>query len=729
MDINNKIQDMMPGYYNIRHTCVNQENLFCYKGIFEILPDGILILFENKIITCNEAAVRMFGYSSKSELIGLYPFELSPITQLDGEYSSNKEKEYINRSFLDGSYQFEWIHKKKDGTIFYAEVLLVGILFENRSYICAHIRDITELENMFKALKDKEKQAFRETLKMQKLYFQQLFENSPEAIAILDNDSKIININKSFENLFGYGIDEIRNKSITNVICSEDQFSESINYDKTAQKGEVLKAESIRFNKEGRPISVSILSYPIVHQGKQIGIYVIYSDITERKQYEEKLNLLAYRDSLTGLYNRTYFIEKLNKKIAECSNGSQPMALMYLDIDSFKKFNDNLGSIVGDKVLIYLSQKLKETITSDLDIIARLGADEFIILLADGNSVQRINDIAEKVIKEVNGVATISGHGLFISVSAGISSYPGDGEDAYGLIKNAKIALDEAKKKTNNKIQIYSPDLGRQVHEDFIIDNDVRYAIEKNQLLCKYQPIVNAQSGKILGAEILMRWNHPQLGSISPDKFIRLAEKNRSIVALGEWILRNACMQIKRWNLKGYGPLFVAINVSVVQLEQGNFAEIVKKIITEENIDSSFIEFEITETAYMENLDKIICELKKIKALGIKVAIDDFGTGYSSLGQLKKLKIDKLKIDKAFIRDIGDENNDNIIKVIISLAKGLNLCIVAEGVEELHQLELLQTYECDMLQGYLFEKPMEPETFEEKLKESIFCKLQNKDSK
>lgn len=706
MDINNELQDMMSSYCSMKYVCLKQENAFCYRSLFEILPDGILILFDDRIINCNEAAVRMFGYSSKKDLIGLYPFELSPLLQLDGGYSSNKEKEYINRSLIEGNFKFEWTHKRKDGTIFYTEVILVGLSFENHSYVCAHIRDLTDLENTFKSLEDKEKKAFKKTLKVQKLYFQQLFENSPEAIAILDNNSKIININKSFEKLFGYTIDEVRNRPISEVTCNQCQLNESEGYVKTAKSGEPLKAESVRFTKEGKPVNVSITGYPIVDQGRQVGIYAIYSDISTRKQYEDKLNFLAYKDSLTGLYNRTYFIEKLNERIIKCDKKSSFMMLMYMDIDGFKKFNDTLGHAIGDKVLIYLSQNLRAAGISEQDITARLGADEFVMLFTDVNSTQQAYSIAEKIIREVNGAVTIDGHNLFISVSAGVSFYPNEEDDAYTLIEKAKIALDQAKKKTDSKVEAYSADLGKQVREDFIIDNDSRYALMNNQLFYNYQPIVDAQSGKILGAEILMRWNHPHLGNIPPDKFIRFAEKNRSIVALGEWILRNACLHIKKWNDMGYGPLFVSINVSVVQLEQGNFAEMVKNIVDQTNIDTSFIEFEITETAYMENLDKIIEELKKIKALGIKVAIDDFGTGYSSLGQLKRLKIDKLKIDKAFIRDIGEEDNDNIIKAILSLVKGLNLCAVAEGVEEQHQLELLRMYNCDMIQGYLFAKPM-----------------------
>jgi diguanylate cyclase (GGDEF)-like protein len=420
---------------------------------------------------------------------------------------------------------------------------------------------------------------------------------------------------------------------------------------------------------------------------------------------------MVFKDKLTKLYNRSYFIEKLNNEVENRKNSGKKMTVIFMDLDNFKKLNNALGYNIGDKALIYFSHKLK-SIIGDRGIISRIGGDEFSILLPEITKIEDAMNISNEIIDGFSKQTQIDSHSLFITASIGISIYPNDGQDTETLMKNADIAMNEAKKQVRRKAVLYSPDFYEQIRVEFIIDNYLRNALVDNEFYLDYQPIVEASTGRVVGAEALLRWQQPELGLVSPDSFIKIAEGNRTILDIGKWVFKTVCQQIKKLSANGIDSIFISLNVSIVQLEQDSFSEWIKETIERYSIPPKLLIIEITETSLMENLEKVKREIEKIRSLGIRVAIDDFGTGYSSLGQIKKLHINDLKVDKIFINDIGDKASDIIVSAIISISKNLNMEVIAEGVETKEQLDFLKNLNCDMVQGYLFSKPVTSEKLE-----------------
>ncbi|OPJ54978.1 bifunctional diguanylate cyclase/phosphodiesterase [Alkalithermobacter paradoxus] len=666
-----------------------------YRSLFE-KSNAVMILIDPEtkdIVDANDAACVYYGYT-KEKLTSL------KITAIN---VSKKEDLYVQMESAKNkkTNYFCFKHRLSSGEIRDVEVYGGLIEINSKKLLYSIVHDITE------------KVMFEQRLMIQKSYFKQLFENSPDAIAILDNEGKVISINLAFKDLFQYDLDEIKGKLITNIICIEGNHEEDMNCTRIVQSGKIIRKETIRKDKQGNLIDVNLLSYPIIYNDKQIGIYSIYTDIRERKKYEEKIQTLAYTDSLTGLYNRAYFIDRLNYEINKKENKN--IGIMFLDLDGFKKINDTLGHVVGDNVLKSFADRIKKYVRKE-DIIARMGGDEFIILLPNVEKNEEIIDIAKKIVQNLENIFVIEEHNLYLTTSIGISTYPSDGTDAHTLIKNADIAMYKAKENIHSKIEVYSHRASSELKEKFIIDNDIRSAISKNELYICYQPIVDVMKKKIIGAEALLRWNHSELGSISPSEFIPIAEKNGCINSIGNWVIENVCRQNKLWQDLGYKNIFVSVNVSVRQLEEKDFVEKIKSILKSTNLDPRYLEIEITESAYMENIDNIISELKKLKDIGVGISIDDFGTGYSSLSQLSRLNIDKLKIDKSFVDNI--ENNDTNIKIvgaIIMVAKSLNIDVIAEGVENKRQLSILKKQRCKKVQGYVFSRPLTPDEFEKRL--------------
>ncbi|WP_432405862.1 sensor domain-containing protein [Wukongibacter sp. M2B1] len=660
--------------------------IFFYELRDDCIPEGV--------IDVNDYAFKKLGYT-KDELLLMLPKDT-----IDEETYRNIAK-MAKELCAKGRSTLEMTHMAKDGTIIPFEVKSHLFIFNNKKVAISIGRDITNRKKR------------EHELRLQKSYFQQLFKNSPEAIAILNNGDRIIDINKAFSDLFNYSIDDIRNVLINDIIVPNDYKEEASNNTRIVADGGVVRRESIRKNKEGRLINVDILSYPIVHDGKQIGIYAIYRDITDEKLKERKIETLAVRDSLTGLYNRYTFVDRLNIEIEKANESRQDLAIMFIDVDGFKSINDNLGHISGDKVLRVISKRIRKCLGRD-DIVGRVGGDEFIVLSSNIKDSHEIVRKVKKIMSRFEKPIYIKEYKFYITISIGIAFYPINGLHSEALIKNADVAMYRAKEYSGNRYEFYTSNLHEKIKEEFIIVNALRKAQERGEFSLYYQPIVDLRTNKIVGAEALIRWEHPEHGYISPSKFIPIAENRGFIAEIGKWVLKEACLQNKKWQALGFSPIFIAVNISVKQLEQDEFIDIVKEILNETELDSKYLELEITESISIENIRNRLFVLSKLRDIGVKLSIDDFGTGFSSLSQLNKLCISKLKIDRSFIRDINiDSNNTAIVSTIIAIARKLKLNVVAEGVETREQLDYLNMENCDMVQGYFYSPPVPPDLFED----------------
>jgi diguanylate cyclase (GGDEF)-like protein len=439
-------------------------------------------------------------------------------------------------------------------------------------------------------------------------------------------------------------------------------------------------------------------------ENKLIRSYIF--DITERKRIEEILQYQAFHDALTDLPNRALFHEQLALAIANAHRNQTQMAAIFLDLDCFKNINDTLGHSTGDRILRLFGKRLNSCLREG-DTIARWGGDEFTILLPYIKNVEEVAKLAERLLREIKQPFEVGEHKLYIKSSLGIAIYPQDGEDPETLLKNADAALYRGKEQGRDRYQFYSSTMTSKVSEWLKLEHLLHQALAKDELFLVYQPQLDLQSGQIIGMEALLRWNSPELGLVSPAKFIPLAEDNGLIVPIGEWVLKTACDQIKAWQVTGMEPFKVSVNLSARQFQNANLVEMVTQILQETEIDPQWLELEITETTIMQNVNFARRALEKLQQIGVRISLDDFGTGYSSLGYLKQFPFHTLKIDQSFIRDLKENSRDTaIVSAVIALGRGLNLRVIAEGVETQQQLELLRNLQCEAIQGYWLSKPL-----------------------
>lgn len=436
--------------------------------------------------------------------------------------------------------------------------------------------------------------------------------------------------------------------------------------------------------------------------------------LTKNKKLVEEYKFLAYHDPLTGLNNRASFQEDLSERLNHATNKS--MAVLLLDLDRFKVINDTLGHYRGDHVLIKTAERLSDALDDSAQIY-RLGGDEFVIVVSEGLEEQ-CSMIAHRILNEFTQPFRIDEHEIIVTPSIGISRYPDHGDNGEDLLKNADAAMYLAKENGKNNFKFYNTELEKINTRKMKIENELRSAIEKNHFSLSYQPKVDLETNKINGMEALLRWNHPELGMISPVEFIPIAEETGQIISIGEWVLKTACKQSKAWQEKGYPSLCVSINVSVRQLKNKDFVEIVSQALQESRLEPQFLELEITESI-MQEINVSIHILNRLRKLGIKISIDDFGTGYSSLHVLQQLPIDTIKIDKSFIKNPDDHNQQMMIKTIIDLGNNMNLNVVAEGIEKENQVRILLENGCKIGQGYLFSQAVNSIEFEKKFLEKI----------
>jgi diguanylate cyclase (GGDEF)-like protein/PAS domain S-box-containing protein len=544
-------------------------------------------------------------------------------------------------------------------------------------------------------------------------------ETTIDGILAVDEFGRIVLTNRQFGLNFGIS-DEVLSTRDDQIVrqCVADQVEEPgaflekvkyLNEHRNEKSRDELQLKNGKvFDRYSAPLVDS--------KGQYRGRIWYYRDITDRKVAEERVQYLAYYDALTGLPNRTLLRDRLTKALADARRHNYKVALVFLDLDKFKDINDSLGHTVGDLLLQAVAERLK-TWGREQDTVARLGGDEFLIMLTHVKDTSDAAVAAGRLMDAMTAEFVVEGHPLNVSCSIGISLFPGQGADCETLIKNADAAMYSAKGNGRNNFQFFTKEMNAQATERLTLEGSLRSAIAKKQLFLMYQPQMDIATGAIIGLEALLRWQHPELGLVPPDKFIRIAENCGLIVPIGEWVLRTACRQAYQWQEEGLTPVSLAINVSAVQFRQEGFCALIKKVLHETGLPPQYLELELTESLLLANAEVTVSVLQELRAMGVTLAIDDFGTGYSSFSYLRQFHVSKLKIDRQFIRDVAVKPDDAAITAaIISMGNSMNLKVIAEGVENEAQMAFLRAHHCDAIQGFYFSRPLTADKVADKLR-------------
>jgi len=553
-------------------------------------------------------------------------------------------------------------------------------------------------------------------LQLKYSHYAQILEQIRDSVISFDKNGTILSWNKGSELLLGYQTDEMRGAHFSSLFPAQPENIYEKCLSEVKENGECKRELKLQ-KRSGEPLYVVLsLSQLQNEDGETIG-YVSYAhDISERKRTEkillEQKNILRYQahhDALTRLPNRVLFFDRLEQSILKTERLEKSFALFFIDLDKFKHINDSLGHSIGDRVLRVVAKRIEATIRQE-DTLARLSGDEFTVIMEDLYHPEDASVLAEKILSVLQKPMYIDEYTLYISGSIGISLYPEDAADAESLLKYADTAMYKAKENGRNTFQFYAPEMTYYALKRMEMKTNLKEAIVKEEFILHYQPQIDAESGRIIGLEALVRWQHPQKGLLLPDKFIALAEETGLIVDIDKWVMQTAMEQVSVWHKEGLIPDVLALNLSIKQLEGHHFLHEIQECLKRFDFQPQWLELEIPEGQVMKNHKSAIAKLQKINAMGVGISIDDFGTGYSSLSLLKRLPINRLKIDRSFIKDIpGDEEDMAIVKAIIALAKSLKLDLIAEGVETNEQKEFLVANGCTHIQGFYYSRPISPE--------------------
>ena len=662
-----------------------------YKSLFEYNNDAVYSFdLQGNFLSCNAALEQTFGYS-KEELLN------SSFHHLIEPGSLKKTQGYFMetiRTLSPQNYETSCIHQ--NGEIIELDVTNLPIII-NKELIGVYgiAKNITEKKAMERSLLEAE------------MKYRNIVEQSMVGVFIVQ-DELFIYTNPELDRMFGDN--SLIGLNVLETIHPDDRAAIKSQI-VSLSVGQSLQNVSHRAIKQDGTIIIIEGHYTrILHKGK-IALVGTVLDITNRREIEDLNQYIAYHDYLTDLPNRRMFEEQLSKQLMGAQVYHKKLAVLLIDLDRFKSVNDTLGRSVGDVLLKQLANKLQNYL-GDNQTVYRVGGDEFCIVLSKVESHSEVMSLSDKVIQIIKEEFLIEGFELNITASVGISLSPEDGITVESLFKNADTALYFSKSQGRDQAQCYSPSLNVQSFKQFSLSNDLRKALEKKELFLQYMPRVDAQTTQILGAEALIRWNHPDWGLVSPEEFIPIAEETGLIIPIGEWVLSEACKQIKLWEDMELPPMIFSVNFSVQQLLKQNILQTIEQIVEESGILPERLEVEITESAFISNENAVTQLLVELKKRKIKVSLDDFGTGYSSLYLLKRLALDTIKIDKSFIDEIlTDPVTKSILECILDLAKALKMNVVAEGVETADQYAFLKERKCNEIQGYYFSRPIDPEEF------------------
>lgn len=644
-----------------------------------------------KILYVNKNCCKMNGYTP-DELIGKHT------SLFNACYHPKKFFTDLWRTILSGNiWKGDLQNKRKDGSLFWIHMSIIPLLDENgRPYQFVALReDITERKEMEFQLVQKDKQLIA------------LTKNSYDVVGIIDRFGIIKYQNQAIERVLGYKPSETLGTNILDYVDKSDHAKGRLLLKQVASHPKTpIRTQYKVKHKDG-----SLRWYDVVHTNYLgdpyiNGIVFNLRDFTEQMEASEKAHQLAYYDYLTGLPNRRLFEKELEQALQKAKTSNRRIALMYLDLDGFKNINDTLGHEVGDILLKKVSRRIENTFEKKA-FIGRLGGDEFSLLIPNMYNLKYLHKIASSMIRLFSQPFVIGDIELFVSASVGLSIYPLAGKNMKTLLKNADVAMYQAKKEGKNNFQVYNPSMDENGYKKFLLKNDLKKAINEKHFFIVYQPRVIPTTHEIIGVEALIRWEHPKFGPISPGEFIPYAEETGLIIPLGTWMLKEVCNQVKEWQNQGLKSIKASVNISALQLLKPNFVETILSILEETQLEPQWLELEITETVLLNKEDQAIETLEKLSNLGITIALDDFGTGYSALNYLIKYKFDVIKIDRSILKDIPyDEESYEIANAIVKLAQKLKKTVVAEGIETPCQLALIEQMGCDEFQGFIFSKPV-----------------------
>jgi diguanylate cyclase (GGDEF)-like protein/PAS domain S-box-containing protein len=663
-----------------------------FAKAFHASPDGLLItrVRDGMIVEANDGFFRITGHDSH-QAVGHTTLEIGLWADLQ-DRDSMIEQIRANGSINDFR---AWINTS-NGQRRLGDLAVQPIMIEGEPCMLIIARDITEREQMQERLH----QAAT------------VFESTAEGVMITDLDQRITAVNRAFTTITGYSEAEALGQS-PRLLASgrHDSAFYAAMWHQLAAEGH-WQGEIWNRRKDGELFPEWLTISAVRDQSGLITHFVgVFADISSLKHAQARLDYQAHHDPLTGLPNRMLFESRLDNALNDARTDHSRGAVLFLDLDRFKHINDSLGHPVGDLLLKSIAQRLREQLR-DVDTVARLGGDEFIVLLPGLHQPRDAERVATKLLTCFNAPFQADGHEFFISSSIGISLFPEDGNDVATLVKNADAAMYSSKAKGRNRIEFYTRNLTFQATERMTLELELRRAIERDELSLHYQPKLCLHSGQLVGAEALIRWNHPVFGEIPPDRFIPLAEDNGMILQLGDWVLQEACRQMREWqdSHAPFGPL--SVNLSGSQLRQTQLVERIAGTLSDFGLAATSLQLEITESFIMTQAEEALLILHELKKLGLQLAIDDFGTGYSSLSYLKRLPLDILKIDKSFVRGLpGDPDDAAITRAIIALGRSLQMTVIAEGVETKAQELFLTSEGCEQIQGYVISRPLSAESF------------------
>ena len=657
--------------------------------VVEQAADSVFITDpQGKIQYVNPAFERLTGFTAE-EAIGT-----SPSLIKSGHHDETFFRNLWDTILAGGIFQETLVNRRKDGALFYEEKTIAP-LFDSAMQISSFVstgRDITD------RIRSEEKRA----------QLLDILEATTDFVAIMDDEGRLRYLNRAGRAMLGLpGDEDVGARHIAD--CHPEWATQRILIEAfpTARREGAWHGESVVKGAGGREIAVS--QVVLAHGGSNgaAGFFsTIARDISERKHFERELKRQATHDALTELPNRLLLEEHLSTELARARRGGFLTAVLFLDIDNFKRINDSLGHAAGDALLRNVAHRLRACVRPN-DVVARYGGDEFTILIGDLSNSNSISAILHKLRETFETAIVVAGQEVYAAFSMGISVYPHDGNDPETLLKNADAAMYRAKANGRNQYQFYAPEMNARGEELLALETDLRRALDRKEFVLFYQPQLDLRNGSIAGMEALLRWQHPEHGLVSPDDFIPLLEETGLIVPVGEWVLRSACTQYRKFHEAGLAPLRISVNVSARQFREQALLDRVRQAVRDEGIPPHHLELEITESTAMHNVQITSEILGALDALGVRLAIDDFGTGYSSLAYLKRFPLDVLKIDRTFIPDSWEDDNVSAIaEASISLGHKLGLEVVAEGVETHEQIGFLRSHECDIIQGYCFSRPI-----------------------
>ncbi|MCC5015728.1 MULTISPECIES: bifunctional diguanylate cyclase/phosphodiesterase [unclassified Legionella] len=669
-----------------------EKSLSLLRATLESTADGIMMVNgKGQVVDWNQKFVEMWRIPSHmlesgTESIG---FEYI-LEQLSNPASVIADVQYLYEN-PDWQGELPLLHFK-DGRIFerYTQPQRVGSEIVGRVY---SFRDVTQRMMSEDELRIRER----------------AIEASSHGVAIIDiikPNQPIIYVNKAFERITGYNVKQTIGQNLAHLQGTKaDQVNQKrINLAIREQREETVELESYRRNGEMFWCELSVA--PVSDSFGKIRHYVcIINDITQRRDMEKQLVRQATHDPLTELPNRVLLMDRVEQAILQAKKKKSLLAFLFLDLDRFKMTNDTLGHSMGDKLLQAVSNRLLIA-TNDFDTVARLGGDEFVILLPELSSEQQAQQMASEILHLIEKPFQVDQHSLKITGSIGISYYPKDGLDYESLMKNADLSMYHAKDSGRNNYRVFEPEMNRRVINHMQLENALRDAMKKKEFYLVYQPLIDLRKRCIVGFEALLRWNSHLLGQVSPIEFIGMAEENGLIVDIGRWVLEQACSQAICWHKEGFKDLRIAVNISGRQFRQSRLPEIVADVLAKTGLEAKFLELELTESLLVDDIEHAVETMYQLKDMGTSLVIDDFGTGYSSLSYLKQFPVNKLKIDRSFISELSNQENDAAIaRAIINLGHSLNLEVLAEGVETELQKDFMVAHGCDYAQGYYFKPP------------------------